>query len=205
MKLEKIGMRDILPMEPFDFNATFHKPDHFTSRDNSWEPGIRWQTWNWQGKQLGLKFVRHGAALEPSIFVELYYQHALDDAFINGLMGEVRYRYNLDCDLSAFYAAFADDPVLGPITRRWRGMRPGHPSSLYEYLVIGIVLQNATVRRSMQMFQALLEQYGKRLEFDGNSCGVFGSLVGCSAPLTCRAVCTEKSQSARHLGLAPMW
>jgi 3-methyladenine DNA glycosylase/8-oxoguanine DNA glycosylase len=46
-------------------------------------------------------------------------------------------------------------------------MRPGHPSSLYEYLIIGIVLQNATVRRSMQMFTALLEQYGTLLEYDG--------------------------------------
>ncbi len=173
MKLEKIGVREILPVAPFDFDATFHKPDHFTSGDNSWEPGIRWQTWNWQGKQLGLKFVRHGAALEPGILVELYYQHALDDALIDTLVGEIRYRYNLDCDLSAFYAAFADDPVLGPITRRWRGMRPGHPSSLYEYVVIGIVLQNATVRRSVQMFQALLEQYGKQLEFDGKQLWCF--------------------------------
>jgi len=173
MKLEKIGMREILPTAPFAFDATFHKPDHFTSGDNSWEPGIRWQTWNWQGKQLGLKFVRHGAPLEPSILVEIYSQHALDDAFINALVGEVRYRYNLDVDLSAFYAAFADDLVLGPITKRWRGMRPGHPSSLYEYLVIGIVLQNATVRRSVQMFQALLEHYGKQLEFDGKQLWCF--------------------------------
>jgi 3-methyladenine DNA glycosylase/8-oxoguanine DNA glycosylase len=78
----------------------------------------------------------------------------------------VRYRYNFDLDLSAFYGTFANDPVLGPIIKRWRGMRPGHQSSLYEYLIIGIVLQNATVRRSMQMFQALLETYGKLLDFD---------------------------------------
>jgi 3-methyladenine DNA glycosylase/8-oxoguanine DNA glycosylase len=45
-------------------------------------------------------------------------------------------------------------------------MRPGHPSSLYEYLIIGIVLQNATVRRSIQMFKALLENYGTCLEYD---------------------------------------
>ena len=45
-------------------------------------------------------------------------------------------------------------------------MRPGHPSSLYEYLLIGIVLQNTTVRRSVQMFKALLENYGTLLKFD---------------------------------------
>lgn len=173
MQLEKIDTREILPTAPFAFDATFHKPDHFPSGDNDWEPGIRWQTWNWQGQLLGLKFVRHGTTEEPAILVEIYAQQALDDALIETLMDEIRYRYNLDGDLSAFYAAFADDPILGPIIRRWRGMRPGHQGSLYEYLVIGIVLQNATVRRSIQMLQALLEHYGKLLEFDDKKLSCF--------------------------------
>jgi 3-methyladenine DNA glycosylase/8-oxoguanine DNA glycosylase len=46
-------------------------------------------------------------------------------------------------------------------------MRPMHLGSLYEYLVIAIVLQNATVRRSVQMLQALFQRYGTRLQFDG--------------------------------------
>ena len=41
-----------------------------------------------------------------------------------------------------------------------------HMGSLYEYLVIAIVLQNATVRRSVQMLQALFEGYGTLLRFD---------------------------------------
>jgi len=45
-------------------------------------------------------------------------------------------------------------------------MRPDAPRSLYEYLVIAIVLQNATVRRSVQMLQALFQRYGTRLQFE---------------------------------------
>jgi 3-methyladenine DNA glycosylase/8-oxoguanine DNA glycosylase len=75
--------------------------------------------------------------------------------------------FNLNLDLKPFYEKFAGDPVLGPVIKRWRGLRPGHPSSLYEYLLIGIVLQNATVRRSIQMFKALLENYGQCLDYDG--------------------------------------
>jgi 3-methyladenine DNA glycosylase/8-oxoguanine DNA glycosylase len=62
-------------------------------------------------------------------------------------------------------------------------MRPGHPSSLYEYLVIGIVLQNATIRRSIQMFQALLERYGALLDYDRRRLWCFwtpGGLQGVS-------------------------
>jgi 3-methyladenine DNA glycosylase/8-oxoguanine DNA glycosylase len=89
------------------------------------------------------------------------------------LTDEVRYRYNLDLDLSGFYAKFYNDKLLGPAIKKMRGMRPGHPSSLYEYLIIGIVLQNATVRRSVQMFQALLQHYGSLLEFDGKKLWCF--------------------------------
>lgn len=166
MKLKKISSTEIIPIAPFDFDSTFHKPDHFTSGDNYWEPGVRWQTWNRQGRQLGLKFVNVGSAEEPKLIVEINYQDILEDWFIKSLIDEIRYRYNLDLDLSDFYAELGNDQVLGPIIKRWRGMRPGHPNSLYEYLIIGIVLQNATVKRSIQMFQALLESYGKMLEFD---------------------------------------
>jgi N-glycosylase/DNA lyase len=41
------------------------------------------------------------------------------------------------------------------------------PQSLYEYLVIGIVLQNCTVRRSVNMMQVLFENYGIPLIYDG--------------------------------------
>jgi 3-methyladenine DNA glycosylase/8-oxoguanine DNA glycosylase len=46
------------------------------------------------------------------------------------------------------------------------GMRPMHYGSLYEYLNVAIVLQNATVRRSVNMLQALFENYGSLLAFD---------------------------------------
>ena len=82
------------------------------------------------------------------------------------MIEEIKYRYNFNLDLKDFYKAFENDKFLSPILEKWRGMRPGHPSSLYEYLIIGIVLQNASVRRSVQMFRALLENYGKLVEFD---------------------------------------
>ena len=152
MKLKEVAAVKINPTAPFDFNSTFHKPDHFTTGDNYWEPGTRWQTWAWQGIPLGLKFTLNK--------IDIWSENKLKDYFIDSLVTEIRYRYNLDLDLSDFYKQFSSDKVLGPIIKKWKGMRPGHPSSLYEYLIIGVVLQNATVRRSIQMFKSLLENYG---------------------------------------------
>ncbi len=168
MKLRKIKTVDIEPSIPFHFDSTFHKPDHFTSGDNCWEPGTRWQTWRWSGKCFGLKFQDKGTLNEPRLQIDIYAEQRVSDQLVTSLVDEIKYRYNLQLDLTAFYKTFRKDKVLGPIIRRWRGMRPGHPSSLYEYLIIGIVLQNATVGRSIQMFRLLLENYGTCLEYDGN-------------------------------------
>ncbi len=173
MKLKKIKSVGVAPRAPFDFDSIFHKPDHFTSGDNFWKSGIRWQTCYWRGKQLGLKFVNLGTVSKPRVRIDIYYTKKSDKQFIDSLIEEISYRFNFSLDLKGFYRDFKNDKVLGPIIKKWRGMKPGHPSSLYEYLIIGIVLQNATIRRSMQMFQALLENYGRLLEYDNQKLWCF--------------------------------
>lgn len=172
-KLNYKQVIEITPTSPFVFDPTFHKPGHFTSGDNYWEPGIRWQTWAWEEQCLGLKFENKGTVDDPKIAVHIYSPKPLSQGLIGSLIAEVRYRYNLDLDLNDFYQKFKNDQMLGPVIKKLQGMRPGHPSSLYEYLIIGIVLQNATVRRSIQMFKALLENYGTELEFDGKKLWCF--------------------------------
>ena len=175
MKLKKEISIELVPTSPFDFDSTFHKPDHFTTGDNYWEPGIRWQTWAWQDVPLGLKLINAGSRTKPKIQVDVWSTKTLTRELTDSLTAEIRYRYNLDLDLTDFYRKFKADKVLGPVIRKWQGMRPGHPSSLYEYLIIGIVLQNATVRRSIQMFKTLLEKYGTPLEFDSQKLWCFWS------------------------------
>lgn len=161
------------PTAPFAFDPTFYKPDHFTTCDNEWQPGIRWQTLLWNDKPLGLKFINEGNIDNPSIALHIYSSEKLPRQILNSLVEEIRYRYNLDLNLKTFYSQFEKDKLLGPIINKWKGMRPGHPSSLYEYLIIGVVLQNATVRRSIQMFKTLIEKYGSKLEFDGKTLWCF--------------------------------
>jgi len=186
MRLKKVESIEIKPTAPFNFDATFHKPDHFTTGDNEWEPGTRWQTWlaqdptdgtsrNRKWRPLGLKFGNAGTGNKPRLIVDIYSSESLVHGLVELLASEISYCYNLELDLSDFYQLFKDDKVLGLIMNRWRGMRPGHPSSLYEYLIIGVVLQNATVKRSIQMFRALLENYGQLIEFDGKKLWCFWS------------------------------
>ncbi|MBU3965350.1 hypothetical protein KKA96_03125 [Patescibacteria group bacterium] len=176
LKLQKTVK--IKPTAPFAFDTTFHKPGHFPSPDNYWEPSIRWQTWRWRKASLGLKFINKGTTNNPLIEIKIYSQKNLSENLVKTLTEEIKYKYNLDFNLKEFYRVFGNDKILAPSIKRLKGMRPGHHGSLYEYIIIGIVLQNATVKRTVQMFQALLENFGTLLEFDGKKLRCFWSEGG---------------------------
>lgn len=164
--MEKLDSKQkiiIEPTVPFDFNSTFHKPDHFPSGDNEWEQGIRWQTMLWKDKRLGLKFIDKE---NTNIAVKVFSSSELSQDFIKSLKKELMYRYCLDLDLKEFNEEFENHSLLGPIIEKWKGMRPIHSGSLYEYTVIMIMLQNCTVKRSVNMLQRLFENYGVKLSYD---------------------------------------
>ncbi len=173
MKLEHKTIREIKPTAPFNFDATFHKPAHFPSGDNYWESGVRWQTFRYLGKCLGVRFKNTGSVDKQKVEIEIYSAKRLSEDFVEKFVEEVKYRYNIDLNLDDFYKRFSGDGVVGPVIKKMRGMRPGHQDSLYEYLIIGIVLQNCTVRRSIQMMQVLFEKYGTLLEFAGKKLWCF--------------------------------
>jgi len=166
MKLKRVKEIELIPTSPFAFDPTFHKPDHFPSSDTAWEQGTRWQTMLWQGECLGLKFENKGTTQQPQINLHIFSERSLPKNILDSLIIEIRYRYDLDSDLSDFIKNFKNDKQLGPIIKKWPGLRPMSPQGLYEFLVIGIMLQNCTVKRSVSMTQTLFEKYGTLLEFD---------------------------------------
>lgn len=120
----------------------------------------------WAGQKLGLILENTGTAKSPKVRVQVFSKGKLTPAFLGSLKKEIVWRFNLDLDLSGFYREVGKDSLLGPIFKKFKGLRPMHHGSLYEYLIIAIILQNATVRRSVYMRQTLFENYGSLLEFD---------------------------------------
>lgn len=127
----------------------------------------------WKGKCLGLVFKDSGTLHRPKVSVTIYSDQKLPIQYIESVKKEIIWRYNMDLDLSDFYQELGNDPILKPSIKRFFGLRPMHHGSLYEYLIIAIVLQNATVRRSVYMMQTLFERYGTLLEYDSQKLWCF--------------------------------
>lgn len=121
----------------------------------------------WGGMKLGLVYIDKSFKDKPKVEVKIYSNKSLSNNFLVNLQNEIIWRFNLDLELSDFYKRMEKDVFLKPIIKRFYGLRPMSYSSLYEYLIIGIMLQNTIVKRSVSMLQTLFENYGTLLEYDG--------------------------------------
>ena len=89
---------ELEPTQPFAFDATFHKPDHFPSPDTAWEPELRWQTMRFQGRLLGLRI--EDAA--PRVRVGVWADARVSEPFLGVVADELAWRANLRLDLADF-------------------------------------------------------------------------------------------------------
>lgn len=127
----------------------------------------------WRGKILGIKLENKGTISRPKIKVGSFSEKPLNKDFIQELIPEIKYRFNTESDISNFVNRFKRDRFLAPFVKRWKGMKPVAANSLYETLIIYIVLQNATVRRTHQMLENLFKRFGKKAKFDGKILSAF--------------------------------
>lgn len=130
--LEPTHSLSLYPTAPFHFDATFFKPDHFPSPDNTWQPGVRWQTMRWDGVPLGLKFENIGQPLQPELGLTLYSAEPLGKMSFNRLVQEIRYRYISPWEQKIYSKLFFDkDPgeplpvpeLIAFLTSRYTGFR----------------------------------------------------------------------------------
>ncbi|MBI1973938.1 hypothetical protein HYS54_03925 [Candidatus Micrarchaeota archaeon] len=169
LTLSKSRSITIRPTHPFNFDATVHKPSHFPDQLTVYEKGKLWQTLRLNGRIFGAKLENKGAVSRPLVKLTVFSNGNIADGKLKQAAEELCWYYDLNADLRCFFSKFAKELVLGPVIRKWSGMRVSSAHSLYELLVVGIVLQNATVRRSVQMLASLLENYGMLVKFGGKT------------------------------------
>jgi len=173
INLNKSSSVILKPVSPYNFDATVHKPSHFPSSDNEWEKGKYWITMIWRNEFLGLKLENKGTTAKPKIRLTVYSKKALSKEFKRSLIPEIEWRFNLKSDISEFDKILKKGKTLGLLFKKWRGMKPVAANSFYETLVIYIVLQNATVRRTHQMLENLFDKFGKKVRFDNKILSTF--------------------------------
>lgn len=161
IKLSKQATLYLEPRFPFNFKGTFKKPSHFPSKLVICGENRIFQSIEIEGSIFGLEIFD----CHPRIGIAIYGKRRISEQVKNAIKVEIAFRYNTNGDVSDFVQGFRRDKILSGPINRWAGMRPSTAYSLYGFLMVATVLQNATVKRTVQMMDALLQKYGKRLAF----------------------------------------
>lgn len=70
----------------------------------------------------------------------------------------------LRTDLTAFYRFAAADVTLGPLARRFRGLKPPRFPTVFEAIVNGIACQQITLTQGIRLLNRLAEAYGATVD-----------------------------------------
>ena len=179
LDLTAVHRATLRPRPPFNLTATVHKPSHFPAPIEQFEgPSARhgaryWRSLLWRARPLGLCLEDAGVIDDPEVALTLFAPAGLSISECERIVREIRWRFDMDVDLAPFERDCGADPLLAPVLKRWRGMRVGASGSLHEMLIVYVLLQNATVRRTVQMMRALLQRFGTPVRFDG--CSLYSS------------------------------
>lgn len=166
-RLSKQDQILLVPSQPFNFKGTIWKPSHFPAPTERFEEPILRFSMRFKNRIFGIKlWPERTSKGEDAIRVAIYAAKPLSPPLREGIVTELRWRFDLDADLRGFLELAQSDDLLRPVVGRWCGMRVHCKLSLSELLVISVVLQNATVRRSVQMLDTLLRRYGRSVRFD---------------------------------------
>ncbi len=166
----------IKPSAPFNFIATVFKPSHYKSAIVKFKDEKSYQILRVGRALFGIVLSDSSKSKEyPEVTVTVFARPGtkVEQATKEQITQEIRYRYNMDGDILEFLKSYGKDPqISGPIKRLY-GMRPSCAYSLYEFLMITTMLQNTVVRRSVSMTEAMLNAFGKKVLFGGQTMYAF--------------------------------
>lgn len=172
MKKLKIFTATIKPSAPFNFEASY-KPSHFETPLESYENGNYWFTMRFLNKIFGIKMRSIETVNKPKVKIEIYLESKLNVKEKKELLKELNWRFCFDEDISDFVMLAKKDKILKKTFENVYGMRECSLNSIYELLVISLVLQNTNVKRTRAMLRNLLEKYGTKVVFDGKELFAF--------------------------------
>lgn len=151
---------------PLDVGATLSR-FHLWGEDpaNRLSDGVFRRAIKWGGRWRGYELRWQGGPDAVRLTVSV--PGARRGAVVDAAAAEVRHVCGLDLDLPGFYRATADDPVLGPLATRLRGLRPTLAPGPFEMLVSSVCAQQVNLSFAFTVRARLIRRFGPALLVGG--------------------------------------
>ena len=155
---------------PYDFSLTVHKPAGWSllTPFETFEDGALWSGMRLNhGEMFGLKLRAVGTVEKPEIFCEVFSREKLSTDERKELPEMVAWTLSLKEDIREFYTLAEHDPLVKSLVGDLYGMRRTKRPDIFPALILAVTLQMAPIRRSDQMMNLLIKNYGVKVRFDG--------------------------------------
>jgi DNA-3-methyladenine glycosylase II len=156
---------------PYSFELTLHKPAGWwwSAPDEVFEEGTCWTLTRFSGELLGLKIWSNGDAQKPRIHCTVYSKAKVGDSEKQGVTRMVKRALKAEEDLGGFYKLSKKDAILRGVVKDLYGMHTVGWPELFPALILAVTLQMAPMKRSNQMMDLLIENFGDKASFDGKT------------------------------------
>ncbi|MDH5389799.1 MAG: hypothetical protein OEX10_01410 [Candidatus Bathyarchaeota archaeon] len=171
MALKKVCSFDIEAIPPYSFGLTVHKPTGWwwSTPKEIFEDNTLWTATRFRGGLIGLKLSSSGTLMEPRIRCAVFRDEETSYAERSDIASMIKRALRADEDLNEFYEVARKDDILKDVVRDLRGMRTLRWPDLFPALILAVTLQMAPMKRSTQMMELLIENFGDEVSFDGKT------------------------------------
>jgi 3-methyladenine DNA glycosylase/8-oxoguanine DNA glycosylase len=156
------------PKPPYNFGLTVQKPAGwplFTPLE-VFEKGILWTALHISNILTGLKLHSAGTIERPLINAQVFLENIPTPVQKETIQQALAYRLNIGQDLGTFYYMARKDPILRHTVDDLYGMHDTDPESLFSEATLAILLQMAPLKRSEEMMECMIRNFGEVAEFN---------------------------------------
>ncbi len=171
LSLNHIFTVELEAIPPYNFELTIRKPAgwYWSTPKEIFETDTCWSVTRFNNELLGLKLNSTGRRQKPQIQCEIYSKTKLGDSSRHAITQMLKRALKTEEDLTDFYALSQKDDLLRGVAKDLLGMHTVGWPELFPALILAVSLQMAPLKRSNQMMDQLLANFGENATFDGKN------------------------------------
>ncbi len=158
-------------VSPYSFELTVHKPAGWwwSTPDERFENGSMWTATRFDQRLFGLKLQSAGTIMKPKVRCTFFSNQKTEQSEKDELSHMLQRALRTQEDLTEFYALAEKDKTLALIVKDLWGMHTVAWPELFPALILAVTLQMAPMKRSNQMMDMLMNNFGEKAHFSGQT------------------------------------
>jgi 3-methyladenine DNA glycosylase/8-oxoguanine DNA glycosylase len=171
LNLKEAYSVEVKAAPPYSFELTVHKPAGWwwSTPAEVFESATCWTATRFRNTLLGLKLKSTGTLQKPRVQCTIFSKAEISRVEKQDITRMLKRALRTEEDLTEFYKLAKKDEILSAVVKDLYGMHTVAWPELFPALILAVTLQMAPMKRSNQMMELLIADFGDQARFDGKT------------------------------------